>query len=114
MMPQSNSHYDSETGRWTSKDPIRFDAGDSNLYGYVLQDPINMIDPSGLEGYGILPIIIPIVYPFEQNTWLYMPVYLNLPKRNPIDPTPVNLQDGNPSCRPSQPKYKNPNPLKKA
>ncbi len=39
--------YNSETGRWTSKDPIRFKAGDSNLYGYVLQDPVNFIDPVG-------------------------------------------------------------------
>ena len=40
--------YDAETGRWTAKDPILFDGGDSNLYGYVLQDPANGIDPSGL------------------------------------------------------------------
>lgn len=30
-----------------SKDPIGFAGGDTNLYGYVLQDPINMIDPDG-------------------------------------------------------------------
>ena len=41
--------YDAETGRWTAKDPILFDGGDSNLYGYVLQDPVNAIDPSGLR-----------------------------------------------------------------
>ncbi len=41
--------YDPETGRWTAKDPIRFAGGDSNLYGYVLGDPINFIDPNGLE-----------------------------------------------------------------
>ena len=40
--------YDAETGRWTSKDPILFSGGDSNLYGYVLQDPVNLVDPSGL------------------------------------------------------------------
>jgi RHS repeat-associated protein len=39
--------YDAETGRWTAKDPIRFESLDMNLYGYVLQDPINAIDPSG-------------------------------------------------------------------
>lgn len=39
--------YDPETGRWTSKDPILFKGGDTNLYGYVLADPINFIDPSG-------------------------------------------------------------------
>ncbi len=41
--------YDAETGRWTAKDPIRFAGGDSNLYGYVLGDPVNWIDPFGLE-----------------------------------------------------------------
>lgn len=39
--------FDPQTGRWTAKDPIGFDAGDANLYGYVLGDPINLIDPSG-------------------------------------------------------------------
>lgn len=37
------------TGRWMTKDPIRFDGGDTNLYGYVLNDPINFIDPTGLQ-----------------------------------------------------------------
>ncbi len=40
--------YDAETGRWTAKDPIRFNGGDTNLYGYVLGDPINFVDPEGL------------------------------------------------------------------
>jgi len=40
--------YDPETGRWTAKDPIRFDGGDANLYGYVMADPVNLTDPSGL------------------------------------------------------------------
>lgn len=35
-------------GRWTTKDPIRFMGGDVNLYGYVLNDPVNITDPSGL------------------------------------------------------------------
>lgn len=33
-----------------SKDPIRFWGGDTNLFGYVFQDPINYIDPEGLCG----------------------------------------------------------------
>jgi len=42
--------YDPETGRWTAKDPIRFAGGDPNLYGYVLNDPVNLVDPYGLLG----------------------------------------------------------------
>jgi RHS repeat-associated protein len=40
--------YDPEVGRWTAKDPILFQGGDSNLYGYALADPINLRDPDGL------------------------------------------------------------------
>jgi RHS repeat-associated protein len=40
--------YDPATGRWISRDPIDFNGGDTNLYGYVLGDPINFIDPTGL------------------------------------------------------------------
>ena len=39
--------YDPETGRWTTKDPLDFGAGDTNLYAYVFADPINLTDPSG-------------------------------------------------------------------
>ncbi len=40
--------YDTQTGRWTTKDPIRFAGGDVNLYGYVLTDPVNNKDALGL------------------------------------------------------------------
>jgi RHS repeat-associated protein len=40
--------YDAQTGRWTAKDPILFAGGDTNLYGYVLSDPVNWVDPHGL------------------------------------------------------------------
>lgn len=40
--------YDARLGRWTAKDPIGFAGGDSNLYGYVANDPVNYFDPSGL------------------------------------------------------------------
>ena len=41
--------YDAQTGKWTAKDPIGFGGGDSNLYGYVLGDPANGVDPLGLK-----------------------------------------------------------------
>lgn len=44
----SDRDYDPETGRWLSKDPILFGGGDTNLYGYVMADPVNFIDPLGL------------------------------------------------------------------
>jgi RHS repeat-associated protein len=40
--------YDPKVGRWTAKDPIDFDGGDANLYGYIWNDPINSAEPSGL------------------------------------------------------------------
>ena len=45
--------YDAEVGRWTAKDPIRFGGGDANLYGYVMTDPANSVDPHGLWTIGI-------------------------------------------------------------
>jgi RHS repeat-associated protein len=42
--------YDPETDRWTSKDPIRYAGGDTNLYAYVGNDPVNATDVTGLAG----------------------------------------------------------------
>jgi RHS repeat-associated protein len=39
--------YDPETGRWISKDPIGFLGQSTNLYSYVLNDPVNWVDPWG-------------------------------------------------------------------
>ena len=41
--------YNPDTGRWTAKDPIFFKGGDTDLYGYVLNDPVKLVDPDGLE-----------------------------------------------------------------
>lgn len=51
-------YYDPATGRWISQDPLRFDAGDANLYRYVGNDPRNWIDPVGFQSFprgGIAP-----------------------------------------------------------
>ncbi|MCP1728063.1 RHS repeat-associated protein [Natronospira proteinivora] len=42
--------YDPRIGRWTARDPVGFAGGDPNLYGYVLGDPVNLLDSLGLRG----------------------------------------------------------------
>lgn len=39
--------YDPGMGRWTNKDPIGFAGGDTNVYVYVGNDPVNLVDPQG-------------------------------------------------------------------
>jgi RHS repeat-associated protein len=41
--------YNPDTGRWTAKDPILFAGGDTDLYGYISNDPVNWVDPRGLK-----------------------------------------------------------------
>jgi len=50
--------YDAETGKWTAKDPIGFNGGDTNLYGYVLGDPVNFVDPTGEIPLLAIPIVL--------------------------------------------------------
>jgi len=49
--------YDAELGRFTSRDPIDLAGGDTNLYRFVRNDPVNFTDPSGLVPVGgiVLP-----------------------------------------------------------
>jgi len=47
-----------EIGKWTAKDPILFAGGDSNLYGYVGNDPVNWVDPDGLIGYDSIVLFL--------------------------------------------------------
>jgi len=44
-----NRYYDPKTGRYTQVDPIGFAAGDVNLFRYVSNNDVNVIDPYGLQ-----------------------------------------------------------------
>ena len=46
-------YYDPRQGRFLTKDPIGFAGGGVNLHRYVQNNPINLIDPSGLWPTGI-------------------------------------------------------------
>ncbi len=43
--------YDADTGRFTALDPLGKKGGDSNWYGYCVDDPVNRVDVWGLKTY---------------------------------------------------------------
>jgi RHS repeat-associated protein len=51
--------YSPTLGRWTSLDPLRYHAGDVNLYRVVFNAPTNFTDPSGQIAW--VPIIVAVV-----------------------------------------------------
>jgi RHS repeat-associated protein len=56
--------YDPETGRFLSVDPILQDLGDPqthNAYGYVRNDPVNLVDPDGRSLKGLLGFALMLV-----------------------------------------------------
>jgi RHS repeat-associated protein len=49
-------YYDPSVGRFVSEDPLGFGGGDVNLYAYVRNNPVKLVDPSGKN-----PILIAIL-----------------------------------------------------
>jgi RHS repeat-associated protein len=50
-----NRYYHPVLQRFISEDPIGFASGDENLYSYVLNSPLNHIDPEGLSSDKYVP-----------------------------------------------------------
>jgi RHS repeat-associated protein len=49
--------YDPTVGRWTNKDPIRWEGGQANLYVYVGNGPVGSIDPTGTSVWDALEFV---------------------------------------------------------
>lgn len=49
LLGSGTRHYDPATVQFLSKDPSGFHGGDANLSRYVQNNPVNKLDPSGLE-----------------------------------------------------------------
>jgi len=82
--------YDSETGRWISKDPILLEGG-LNVYAFCGNDPINRTDPSGLCEVFVYPSIIGPVFPLEpvQHDDGYWDRYFRITDPLMINPLPI-------------------------
>jgi RHS repeat-associated protein len=78
--------YDPQTGRWTAKDPILFASGDTNLYGYCLGDPINLVDPFGFDAV--------ITFYSASNPWGHIGIGINTKNTSGFYPDDnANLSD---------------------
>ncbi len=90
--------YNSEIGRWTSKDPIRFDAKDTNIYGYVFQDPVNYIDPNGKEGSWIAAGICKITSGRCCKATASEAIKCATTDPDPVDPLPTSPKTPSNQC----------------
>ena len=48
-----NRFYSADLGRFVNRDPIRFSGNDINLYRFVGNNPVNGLDPMGLETWNV-------------------------------------------------------------
>jgi RHS repeat-associated protein len=66
--------YDPDTGRFTAKDPLGSAGGDSDWYGYCLDDPVNGRDPEGLNPLiGLAPYLDKIPAVIDVSTGFFQP-----------------------------------------
>ena len=81
-------YYDPQAGRFVTKDPIGFGSGDVNLYAYVENSPVNLIDPDGLDsaegsrgGFGPISWGIPVIK-LSPKQWQDFTEFFSRPREN--------------------------------
>lgn len=84
--------YDPTIGRWTTKDPIGFSGGDTNLYAYAGNDPMSKVDPEG-QRYVITipsrpppPLIQPVGPPSDVGPFEPSDICIYYPSKCPPPP----------------------------
>ena len=60
--------YDPNPGRFLSEDPLGYEAGDANLDRYVLNSPVNYLDPTGEAPVPVAPPPTPLPTPTPTPT----------------------------------------------
>ncbi len=65
--------YDPNPGRFLSEDPLGYEAGDANLYRYVLNSPVNYLDPTGEAPVPVAPPPTPLPTPVPTPTPTLLP-----------------------------------------
>jgi RHS repeat-associated protein len=92
-------YYDAIVGRFVGEDPIAFTAGDVNLYRYVYNSPVKLIDPMGMQVVAPPPPVTPVPLPPTApppGSW-YAPLLKKVPwvaplviPGGPLNPLPTS------------------------
>jgi RHS repeat-associated protein len=80
--------YDAVTGRWTVKDPIRFDSGSLNHFSYSSNNPVNFVDLTGLavknpDNYTVQPEVMESLQKFNEYIGIDKDVVITGGDRSP-------------------------------
>jgi RHS repeat-associated protein len=97
-------YYSPKLRRFLSEDPIGISGGDTNLYAYVRNNPVNLVDPDG-QRFGLPPRWFPPEYFEPKSGGRETPPYIDpRPKiPEPLPPPPVRPQPGGPLADPKEP-----------
>lgn len=70
-----NRYYDPQSGRFMSKDPIGINGGDVNLYRYVGNSPVSLVDPNGNELVSFIIYTLLLIVPEPAGQEVIIPRY---------------------------------------